>query len=50
VLEQTVSLVKAGLLCPWLKQTSWETGRDEEGAADLSLVLVEVKTGRKMAL
>ena len=50
VLEQTVSLVKAGLLCPWLEQTSWETGRDEEGAADLSLVLVEVKTGRKMAL
>lgn len=47
MLEQTVSLVKVGLLCHWLKQASWETGRDGEGVAYLSSVLVEVRLGRR---
>lgn len=50
VLEQTVSLVKVGLLCHWLKQASWETDRDGEGVAYLSSVLVEVRTRKEMGL
>ena len=48
-----LSLVKVGLLCSWIKQTSWETGKAvgwKSRHPNLPCVQVEVQTGRSVRL